>query len=123
MEVGTIRFEAQVAPDGHVTALCALDATGCSRAIEPGSAEGVAALSAGRHILYRFDEERALQNLTYPALLQAMQREVALTLHKARHGELLDEPEWIPGLRKLLRDLEATARAFAAVQASLDARP
>ena len=105
-----------MAPDGRVTALYAVEAMGRPRAIEPGSPEGVAALSAGRDIRYRFDEERALQNLPYPALLQAMQQEVVLTLHKARHGELLDEPEWIPGLRKLLRDLEETARTFAAAQ-------
>ena len=123
MAVGTLRFEAQVAPDGRVIALCAVDATGPRRAIEPASAEAVAVLSAGRDIRYRFDEERALQNLPYPDLLTAMQQEVALTLHKARHGELLDEPELIPGLRKLLRDLEETARAFAAAREGLDARP
>lgn len=123
MAMGTLRFEAQVAPDGRVMALCAVDATGRQRAIEPASAEAVAVLSAGRDIRYRFDEERALQNLPYPALLTAMQQEVALTLHKARHGELLDEPELIPLLRKLLRDLEETARAFAAAQGELDARP
>jgi hypothetical protein len=119
----TLRFEAQVAPDGRVVALCAVDAAGRRRAIEPASADGVALLGAGRDIRYRFDEERALQNLPYPALLAAMRQEVALTLHKVRHGELLDEPELIPGLRKLLRDLEETARAFAAAQGGFEARP
>ena len=123
MEAAGLRFEAQVAPDGRVMALCAVDATGCSRAIELASAEAVAILTAGRDILYRFDDERALRNLPYPALLEAMRQEVAITLHKARHGELLDEPELVPGLRSLLRDLEGTARAFAAAQGRLDVGP
>ena len=121
--MGTVRFEAEVAPDGRVIAMCAVDAAGGRRAIEPASAEAVAVLSAGREIRYRFDEGRALRDLPYPALLTAMQQEVALTLHKVRHGELLDEPELIPGLRKLLRDLEETARAFVAAQRHPDAHP
>ncbi len=119
--MGAVRFEAQVAPDGRVTALCAVEGGGHRRAIEPTSAEAVAVLSAGREIRYRFDEERALQDLPYPALLAAMQQEVALTVQKVRHGELLDEPELIPALRKLLRELEETARAFAAAQRGIDA--
>jgi hypothetical protein len=123
MEAPGLRFEAQVAADGRVMALCAVDAVGCPRAIEPASGEAVAILSAGRDITYRFDEDRALRNLPYPALLEAMRQEVAITLHKVRHGELLDEPELVPGLRNLLRDLEDTARAFAAAQGRLDAGP
>jgi hypothetical protein len=123
VESPSVCFEAQVAPDGRVTALCAVDAASCRRAIEPASGEAVAILSAGREITYQFDEDRALRNLPYPALLAAMRQEVAVTLHKARHGELLDEPELVPGLRNLLRDLEDTARAFAAAQGRLGADP
>jgi hypothetical protein len=123
MGAPSLRFEAQVAPDGRVMALCAMDAAGYPRAIEPTSAEAVEILIAGRDIVYRFDDERALRNLPYPMLLDAMRREVAITLHKARHGELLDEPELVPGLRTLLRDIEETARAFAAAHGRPDAGP
>jgi hypothetical protein len=116
VEASGHRFEAQIAPDGRVMALCAVDTAGCPRAVEVASTEAVAILTDGRDILYRFDDERALRNLPYPALLEAMRQEVAITLHKARHGELLDEPELVPELRGLMRALEETARAFAAAQ-------
>jgi hypothetical protein len=119
MEDPGVRFEAQVAPDGRVMALCAVEVAGRPRAIEPASAEAVRILTAGRAILYRFDDERALRDLPYPVLLDAMRQEAALTLHKVRHGELLDEPELVPVLRKLLQDLEETAGEFAAAQARL----
>ncbi|MGD0264450.1 MAG: hypothetical protein ABSD47_05755 [Candidatus Methylomirabilota bacterium] len=41
-----------------------------------------------------------------------MRQEVHLTLQKVRHGELLDEPELVPILRRFLADLEATTTAF-----------
>ena len=41
-----------------------------------------------------------------------MRQEILLTLHKVGHGELLDEPELVPILRRLLRDVEAAAVAF-----------
>lgn len=49
----------------------------------------------------------------------AVRQEILLTLHKVRHGELLDEPEAVPVLRRLLEELDSTAAAFrAAVEAS-----
>jgi hypothetical protein len=69
-------------------------------------------LAAGWDILYRFDDERRLRDLPYPEVLEGMRQEIRLTLHKVSHGELLDEPELIPILRRLLADLEAVAGAF-----------
>jgi hypothetical protein len=106
------RYEATVGPDGCVRSLVENAAGAASRPIPPGSAEGVHILAGGREILYRFDDERCLRNLAYPDLLEAMGQEVRLTLHKVGHGELLDEPELIPILRRLLADLAARAAAF-----------
>jgi hypothetical protein len=63
-------------------------------------------------VLYCFGDERRLRELPYPRVLEAMRQEIHLTLHKVRHGELLDEPELVPVLRRLLTDVEATATAF-----------
>lgn len=106
------RYQATVEPDGRVRALIGRGAGGIPRAIPPGSPEGLRILAAGCDILYRFDEERRLRNLPYPHVLEAMRQEIHLTLHKLRHGELLDEPELVPVLRRLLTGLEATAAAF-----------
>src|SRR3990172_8012283 len=106
------RYQATVEPDGRVRALIGRGAGGIPRAIPPGSPEGLRILAAGCDILYRFDEERRLRDLPYPQVLEAMRQEIHLTLHKLRHGELLDEPELVPVLRRLLTGLEATAAAF-----------
>jgi hypothetical protein len=112
MGEGTFRYEATLAPDGRVESLIEHAVGGVPHPIPPESPEGVSILATGRDILYRFDEERRLQDLAYPDVLEAMRQEVHLTLHKARHGELLDEPELVPILRRLLADLGATTTAF-----------
>jgi len=106
------RFEARVAPDGRILELTEIVPAGAARAVSPNSPEGVSILRAGHDILYRFDDERRVRDLTYAALLEGMQQEVLLALHKVRHPELLDEPELVPILRRLLRDLESTAQTF-----------
>jgi hypothetical protein len=116
---GSFRFEATLAPDGRVQSLVEQAGGGAPRPIAPESPEGVGVLAAGRDILYRFDEERRLRNLAYPDVLEAMGQEIRLTLHKLGHGELLDEPELVPILRRLLADLEATAAAFRQAQVRL----
>ena len=112
MEEGRSRYEATVAPDGRILRLIEWAPHGPPRTIPPEASEGLALLGAGCDILYRFDEERRLRNLPYLELLEVMRQEVRLTLHKIRHGELLDEPEVAPVLRRLLADLEASATAF-----------
>jgi len=101
-----------LAPDGRVLSLLEHIAGGVTRPISPETAEGVRILAAGRDIVYRFDDERRLSNLAYSNVLEAMRQELHLTLHKVGHGELLDEPELVPLLRRLLRDLDITAAAF-----------
>jgi hypothetical protein len=106
------RYEAAVAPDGRILALFERGPHGGPRPIPPDSPEGVGILQAGRDILYRFDDERRLRNLPYAGVLEAMRQEIHLTLHKLRHAELLDEPELVPVLRRLLADLERTGAKF-----------
>jgi hypothetical protein len=106
------RYEASVAPDGRVQALVEGGSGGSPRPIPPGSPEGLRILAAGHGVLYWFGDERRLRDLPYPRVLEAMQQEIHLTLHKVRHGELLDEPELVPDLRRLLTELEATAAGF-----------
>jgi hypothetical protein len=112
VEEGRSRYEATVASDGRILKLIEWASHGPPRTIPPEASEGLAILGAGRDILYRFDEERRLRNLPYLELLEVMGQQVRLTLHKIRHGELLDEPEVAPVLRRLLADLEASATAF-----------
>lgn len=112
MPAGHSRYQADVAPDGRVQRLLEHTRAGMPRSIPPGSMEALRILAAGDDILYRFDAERRLQNLPYAETLEAMRQELLLTLHKVRHGELLDEPDLVPGLRRLLADLETTAAAF-----------
>lgn len=112
MAEGQYRYEATLAPDGRVQCLVERAAGEPPRPIRPLSPEGVSILTSGRDVLYRFDDQRRLRDLAYPEVLEAMRREIHLTLHKVRHGELLDEPELVPILRRLLADLEATAAAF-----------
>jgi len=118
---GSLRYEAVLAPDGRVLSLVERAAGEASRPIAPQSPEGVHVLATGREILYRFDEDRRLRDLAYPDVLEAMRREIHLTLHKVSHGELLDEPELVPILRRLLTDLEAVAAAFREARARLGA--
>lgn len=117
----TFRYKATLAPDGRVQSLVEQAAGGAPRPIAPESPEGVHVLATGRDILYRFDDERRLRDLAYPDVLEAMRREIHLTLHKVSHGELLDEPELVPILRRLLTDLEATAAVFREARARLGA--
>lgn len=115
------RYEAVVAPDGRILELLEHGPDGPPRPIQPGSAEGVIILAAGRDIRYRFDDERRLQNLPYADVLEAMRQEIQLTLQKVRHGDLLDEPEAGPDLLRLLGEVEATAAAFREARRGLPA--
>ena len=110
-ERGT-RFEAAVAADGRIEGLTEVSAAGGCRPLQPFSREGIAVLTRGRGIVYRFDEDRRLRDLPYPQVLAALRQETLLTAHKVRHGELLDEPDCLPALRALLRRIEAAAEAF-----------
>jgi hypothetical protein len=80
--------------------------------VAPFSDEGIALLSRGRDVVYRFDDERRLRDLPYLDLLEAMRREIGLTAHKVRHGDLLDEPDALPVLRRLLAEIEDAAETF-----------
>jgi hypothetical protein len=106
------RFEVAVGPDGRIEALTELRADGGRRAVAPLSPEAVDALIRGDRVEYRFDEGRRLRGIPYLEMLQALRTEVLLTAHKARHGELLDEPEALPALKGLLARIEETAEAF-----------
>ena len=110
-ECGT-RFEAILAADGRIECLTELSATGEPRSLQPFSDEGIAVLTQGRSIEYRFDEDGRLRDLPYLEVLSALRQDVLLTAHKVRHGELLDEPDSLPALRELLRRIEARAEAF-----------
>lgn len=112
MEEEQARYEATVSPDGRISRLVEWGPDGSPRTIMPEDSEGLAILGAGREVLYRFDEDRRLRNLPYLEVLEVMGQEVRLMLHKIRHGDLLDEPEAAPLLRRLLADIEATATAF-----------
>jgi len=109
---GRFRYEAILGPDGRIQSLVHHAGGLRPRPIRPESPEGLTILAGGGDILYRFDDERRLADMAYPDVLEAMRQEIHLTLHKVRHGELLDEPELVPVLRRLLADLEATAAAF-----------
>ncbi len=78
----------------------------------PVSREAIAVLTRGARVEYRFDEGRRLRDLPYLDLLQALRQEILLTAHKARHGELLDEPDALPVLKGLLARIEAAAETF-----------
>lgn len=123
MEERQFRYQAFLAPDGRVRSLTEHGEGRPPRPVPPESPEGVAILRGGRDILYRFEDERRLRDLRYPDVLEAMRREIHLTLHKVRHGELLDEPELVPALRRLLADVEATAAAFEAACGRLGSGP
>jgi len=101
-----------VAADGGIEGLTEVSAAGGRRPLQPFSREGIAVLTRGRGIEYRFDEDRRLRDLPYPEVLAALRQEILFTAHKVRHGELLDEPDSLPALRTLLRRIEAAAEAF-----------
>jgi hypothetical protein len=106
------RFEAKVTPDGRIDSLTTFSADGRRRSVQPLSREGLAVLIRGDNIEYRFDEERRLRKLPYLSVLDSMRQEILLTAHKARHGELLDEPDVVPALKELLVRIEETREAF-----------
>jgi hypothetical protein len=113
------RFEARVAPDGRIAELT--EVSGCGRrSVVPFSDEGIALLSRGRDVLSRFDDERRLRDLPYLDLLEAMRQEIGLTAHKVRHGDLLDEPDALPVLRRLLAGIEDAAETFRRARAALE---
>jgi hypothetical protein len=107
-----IRFEVRVGPDGGIEALTEVAADGGRRSVPLFSREAIAVLTQGVRVEYRFDEGRRLRDLPYLDLLQAMRQEVLLTAHKARHGELLDEPDALPVLKGLLARIESAAETF-----------
>jgi hypothetical protein len=90
--------------------------------VAPFSDEGIALLSRGRDVVYRFDDERRLRDLPYLDLLEAMRREIGLTAHKVRHGDLLDEPDALPVLRRLLAEIEDAAETFRRAREALEGR-
>ena len=108
-ERGTPRYEAAVAPGGQVERLTEYRPDGAPHDLAPGSARALGILQAGQDIVYRLGEEERLADLPYAELLGAMRQDVLLTLHKVRHGELLDEPEAVPVLRRLPEELDSTA--------------
>jgi hypothetical protein len=103
--------EARVAPDGRIVALADL-AGDSPRPVEPDSPDGIAMLTRGIGVVYRFDNDESLRDLPYPEVLDAMRRALLLAAHKAGHGEMLDEPEALPEIRRLLRGVEEAARRF-----------
>jgi hypothetical protein len=117
------RYEARIAPNGRIQELTDHSEGGTPRAIYPASPEAIALLARGRDIVYRFDDGGRLQYLPYLEILAAMRREVLLAAHKARHGELVDEPEVVPVLRRLLSGIEAEAAAFRRASAEADDDP
>lgn len=107
-----VRYEAAIAPDGAIAGLWERSAA-APRPIDLDSPEATTILVAGREIVYRFDDELRLVGLPYPEVLEALRREVQLTAHKLRHGELLDEPETVPALQQLLARITEQAEGFA----------
>jgi len=105
------RFEARVEPDGRITILSDLTGGG-QRLVEPYSPEGIAILTGGSGVRYRFADDEQLRDMPYLDVLEALRHAILLTAHKARHGAMLDEPEVVPNLRRLLAAIEETARDF-----------
>lgn len=97
--------------------------SGCGRrSVVPFSDEGIAVLSRDCGVVYRFDDERQLRGLAYLDLLEAMRLEIGLTAHKVRHGDLLDEPDALPVLRRLVAGIEDAAEAFRRTREALEGR-
>ena len=122
MDDTRIRFEAQVAPDGRITMLSDL-AEGEERPVPPYSLEGIAILTRGTGLAYRLSDDEQVRNLPYLELLQAMRQNILLTAHKAGHGELLDEPEVLPVLKRLLAGIEDAADTFRRACDALGCQP
>lgn len=78
----------------------------------PHSGEGVAILTRGNGVVYRFADDTEVRDLPYLDLLETMRQGILLTAHKARHGELMDEPEVLPALTRLLAGVAEAADAF-----------
>ena len=72
--------------------------------------------------LYYFNDERRLRDLPYLDLLETMWQEIGLTAHKVRHGELRDEPDALPILRRLLAGIEDAAETFRRAYEALESR-
>jgi len=117
------RYEARVAPDGRIQELMDHSEGGTPRSICPTSPEAVALLCRGTDVVYRFDDGGCLWGVPYLEVLEAMRRDILLTAHKARHEMLVDEPEVVPVLRRLLVGIQEVAAAFrrAAEKAETDA--
>ena len=114
------RYEVKVAPDGRIRELADRFEGGVLRAICPTSPEAIALLARGCDVVYRFEDGGRLRELPYLEVLEAMRRDILLAAHKARHGELLDEPELVPVLRRLLAGIEAAAAAFRLASGELE---
>jgi hypothetical protein len=112
MDEARARYEVKVAPDGRIQDLTDRFEGGAPRMICPTSPEAIAILARGRDVVYRFEDSGRLRDLPYLEVLEAMRRDILLAVHKARHGELLDEPELVPVLRRLLAGIEAAAATF-----------
>lgn len=70
------RFEARVAPDGRIAELTEVSGGG-RRSVPPFADTGIAVLSRGRDVIYRFDDERRLRGLPYLDLLEASDKRLA----------------------------------------------
>jgi hypothetical protein len=62
--------------------------------------------------LYYFNDEQRLRDVPYLDRLETMWQEISLTAHKVRHGDLRDEPDTLPILRRLLAGIEDAAETF-----------
>lgn len=122
MDDTRIRFEAEVTPDGRITMLWDL-ADGGRRPIPPHAREGIVLLTRGAGLVYRFADDEQVRNVPYLELLQAMRQNILLTAHKAGHGELLDEPEVLPALKRLLAGIEDAADTFRRACDTLGSQP
>lgn len=111
MDDTRFRYEARVSHDGRITWLSEL-AAGGQRPVPPHSREGIAILSQGNGVVYRFADGAEVRDLPYLHLLQAIRQDILLTACKARHGELIDEPEVLPALSRLLAAIADAADAF-----------
>jgi hypothetical protein len=100
-----------VVPDGRITILSDMTGGG-RRPVEPSSPEGIAILTRGSGVIYRFADDEQLRDLPYPDVLKALRHAMLLAAHKARHGAMLDEPEVVPDLRQLIAAIEETALDF-----------
>jgi len=62
--------------------------------------------------VYRFADDAEVRDLPYLSLLQTMRQGILLTGCKAMHGELMDEPEVLPALTRLLAGIAEAADGF-----------